>query len=334
MAKIRHQRCPNCGSLDTKKNGHHRGYTRYYCKSCKHYFTDRRSHISARNMFVWFERWVCGKQSIEQLAQDSHYSTRSLLRYFHRMLPRCPEWQMQRRDKVNLMIYGTYFTNEVCLILYRDYRYRVTQLYRFTKTESLREIKEDLQNILNLQIQIESVTCDGAANIIRAVREVCPEAILQRCTFHVAHQVGLWLTKKPKSEAARELLELSKLLAKIQTQPDAQLWMRAFIDWYHKYEAFINEKSYDEESGRWWYKHKLLHRSTTHIKRAIPYLFNYTRYPNIPKISNSIESFFGHLKDVQRLHRGLSREHFINFIKWYLFFQSNKDKLKQKQEEL
>ena len=57
---------------------------------------------------------------------------------------------MQRRDKVNLMIDGTYFTNEVCLILYRDYRYRVTQLYRFTKSESLREIKEDLQNILNL----------------------------------------------------------------------------------------------------------------------------------------------------------------------------------------
>lgn len=65
------------------------------------------------------------------------------------------------------------------------------------------------------------------------------------------------------------------------------------------------------------------------ISSAIPYLFNYTLNPNIPKTSNSIESFLGHLKDVQRLHRGLSREHFVDFTKWYLFFQSNKDKLKQ-----
>lgn len=330
MVQKRHKRCPLCGSLETKKNGHHRGKSRYYCKDCKSYFTDRRKHISDRNMFIWFERWVCYKQSIEQLAAQSGYSQHTLLRYFHRMLPLCPEWQMQRRDKINLMIDGTYFPNDICLILYRDYRYRITQLYRFSKKESFREIKEDLQNILNLDIQIESVTCDGASNIIKAVQEVCPEAILQRCTFHVAHQVGLKLTKRPESKAAQELLELSKLLCKVETQPDAQLWMRAFIDWYHNHEEFINEKSSDQESGRWWYKHKNLHYCTTHIKRAIPHLFNYTRYPNIPKTSNSIESFFGHLKDVQRLHRGLSREHFVNFIKWYLFFQSNKDKLKQK----
>lgn len=162
------------------------------------------------------------------------------------------------------------------------------------------------------------------------MHEVCPEAILQRCTFHVAHQVGVKLTKRPESRAAQELLELSKLLCKVETQSEAQLWMRAFIDWYYKHEEFIKEKSYDQENGKWWYKHKNIHYCTTHIKRAIPYLFNYTRYPNIPKTSNSIESFFGHLKDIQRIHRGLSREHFVNFIKWYLFFQSNKDKLKQR----
>ena len=102
--------------------------------------------------------------------------------------------------------------------------------------------------------------------------------------------------------------------------------MRAFIDWYHIYEEYINEKSRDEQTGRWWYTHKYLHRSVTHIKRAMPYLFNYTRYSNIPKTSNSIESFFGHLKDNLRLHRGLSKEHFKDFVKWYLFLQSNQGK--------
>ena len=71
--------------------------------------------------------------------------------------------------------------------------------------------------------------------------------------------------------------------------------------------------------------HKMLHRSATHIMWAMPDMFSYTRYPNVPKTSNSIESFFGHLKDNLRLHRGLSNEHFKDFVKWYLFLQSNQE---------
>ena len=162
------------------------------------------------------------------------------------------------------------------------------------------------------------------------MREVCPEAIIQRCTFHIANEICLWLTKKPKSDAARELRELACYLSKVDSHEEAQLWMRAFVDWYEKYRNFINEKSYDEKKNRWWYTHKMLHRSATHIIRAIPNMFNYTRYKNVPKTSNSIESFFGHLKDHLRLHRGLSNEHFKDFVKWYLFLQSNHGKASKK----
>lgn len=326
MTQRRRKRCPHCGSLDTKSNGHHRGYKRYYCKNCDSYFTDRREHISDKNMFIWFERWILGKQSIAQLSKQSSYSQRTLKRYFYKILPTCPQWQIQRREKVNLLIDGTYFTNKVCLLLYRDNNIKMTILYRLTKGETLRDLKEDLQNIKKVGIQIESVTCDGAANILKAVREVCPEAVVQRCTFHIAHEIQTWLTKKPKSEAAQELLEIVRYLNRVETNEEAQLWMRAFIDWYREYEEFINEKSYDEEGVHWWYKHKLLHRSATHIKRALPDMFSFTRYDNIPKTSNSIESFFGHLKDHLRLHRGLSEQHFQDFVKWYLFLQSNRNK--------
>ena len=326
MTQKRRIRCPNCGYLDTKRNGKYKNHQHYYCKNCSSYFTDRREHISDKNMFIWFERWILGKQSITQLSKQSSYSERTLKRYFYKLLPTCPQWQIQRREKVNLLIDGTYFTNKVCLLLYRDNNIKMTILYRLTKGETLRDLKEDLQNIKKVGIQIESVTCDGAANILKAVREVCPEAVVQRCTFHVAHEIQTWLTKKPKSEAAWELLDIVRYLNKVETNKDAQLWMRAFIDWYRKYEEFINEKSYDEITGRWWYKHKLLHRSATHIKRALPDMFSFTRYDNIPKTSNSIESFFGHLKDHLRLHRGLSEQHFQDFVKWYLYLQSNRNK--------
>lgn len=324
MGQKRRQRCPHCGYLDTKRNGKYKSHQHYFCTNCKSYFTDRRIHISDKHKFVWFERWILGKQSISQLAAQSDYSERTLKRYFHQQLPRCPQWQIQRRERVNLLIDGTYFTNKVCLVLYRDSHIKMTVLYRLTKGEVLCELKEDLRNIRSIGIQIESVTCDGGANILRAVREVCPEAVLQRCTFHIAHRIQTWLTKRPKSEAARELLEIVRYLNSIETNDDAQLWMRAFIDWYRKHQTFINEKSYDDRTGRWWYKHRLLHRSASHILRALPNMFAFTRYDRIPKTSNSIEAFFGHLKDHLRLHRGLSKKHFQEFVKWYLFLQSNR----------
>ena len=38
-------------------------------------------------------------------------------------------------------------------------------------------------------------------------------------------------------------------------------------------------------------------------------MFKFIDHPDIPKTSNALESFFGHLKDNLRVHRGLSFEH-------------------------
>ena len=327
MVQKRKIRCPQCGFLGTIKKGKRNGYSRYFCKNCGSYFTDRRPHISEKNMFVWFRRWVREKQSISQIAQESGHSERTLKRYFYKILPTCPTWQIQKREKVNLLIDGTYFTNKVCLLLYRDNNIKMTILYRLAQREGLRDLMEDLQAIKDVGIEVVSVTCDGAANILKAARNVFPEAIIQRCTFHIANEVCLWLTKKPKSEAAKELRELVGYLNKVSTHEEAQLWMRAFVDWKTKFNSFINQKTTDEQSGRWWYTHKTLHQSASHIERAMPNMFCYLFSPKIPKTSNSIESFFGHLKDHLRLHRGLSNKHFKDFIKWYLFLQSNEGKV-------
>ena len=43
-------------------------------------------------------------------------------------------------------------------------------------------------------------------------------------------------------------------------------------------------------------------------------------------LPNALESFFGHLKDNLRIHRGLSFEHQQAFVKWYLHFNNEKKK--------
>jgi hypothetical protein len=68
----------------------------------------------------------------------------------------------------------------------------------------------------------------------------------------------------------------------------------------------------------------MVRRSFVTIKNALPDLFHYLENPRIPKSTNGLESFFGHLKQNIFIHRGLSKEHFKNYLKWYLYFKNHK----------
>ena len=67
------------------------------------------------------------------------------------------------------MIDGTYFSNDLCLIIYRDNTIKFTQLYRISNGEWYDELKEDLENLHALGVKIESITCDGHKAILQAI---------------------------------------------------------------------------------------------------------------------------------------------------------------------
>jgi hypothetical protein len=108
----------------------------------------------------------------------------------------------------------------------------------------------------------------------------------------------------------------------IHLPQESNAWIKQLRVWYELHETFVNEKSKNPITGREWYKHKLLKRCVTVIAKSLPNLFHYTSNPRIPKSTNGLESFFGHLKDNLRIHRGMTLEHRKNFIKWYLYFRN------------
>ena len=61
------------------------------------------------------------------------------------------------------------------------------------------------------------------------------------------------------------------------------------------------------------------------IKKALPDMFPYIDNPRIPKTTNGLESFFGHLKGNLNIHRGLSHAHRKEFILWYLFLKNKQN---------
>lgn len=325
-----HIRCSKCCSLNTIKKGKFGDIQRHYCKSCGHYFTHRRADVSVHNRMTWFRQWVEYGHTIEYISKRSGYSERTLKNYFYQYLTNYPTWHIRLAEKVNLLIDGTYFANKVCLVLYQDNNVKATQLYRLTDGEWLEEIIEDLNNLISLGIRIESVTCDGSASIIKAIRKCAPEAIIQRCTVHVQRECLTWLTRNPKSQAGQELRRIVCRLNLIADWDQWGTWVVDMVRWQERHREYLNKKTIpDDDPKRAWFTHKMVRKSFVHIRRALPDLFHYLDNVDIPKSTNALESFFGHLKTNLRQHRGLSKEHFKQYVKWYLFFKNNRDKYKK-----
>ncbi|HJW28297.1 MAG TPA: transposase [Saprospiraceae bacterium] len=195
-------------------------------------------------------------------------------------------------------------------------------MYRLTTGEWYEEFKEDLENLLALQVQIESITCDGHKALLKAVKKVCPHVILQRCLVHIQRMCRIWLTMRPKTIPGLELCFIVSKLHTIKTPMERDYWIVSLVQWHDRHKDFINEKSYQSTTGRYWYKHKLVRRSFMVIRKALPEMFHYLDNDRVPKSTNGLESFFGHLKGHLAVHRGLSIEHRKNFIQWYLYFKN------------
>ena len=210
------------------------------------------------------------------------------------------------------------------MVLYHDYDIHYIQLHRLTDRERYEEVREDLENLKKLGVIIESITCDGHRALLKAIRKVYPQIIIQRCLFHIQRMARVWLTSRPQSNCAKELLVLTQQLMRLHTLELLYQWMFDVHCWEIRHWDFIHERTINPITLRSWYKHKMIRRVRTLLKRAWPDMFHYVTNPKIPKTTNALEGYFSHLKNHLNIHRGLTMQHRIGFIKWYLFFNNSR----------
>lgn len=263
------------------------------------------------------------RQTFKTLSRDSGLSIDTLQKTFYALLLQSPTINILKRSNVHLRLDATYF-EQFCLVCYQDHDDGYTQLIRFTDGEHFKEIREDLDNLIKLGLQIESITTDGHKSILKAIKKSLPDVIVQRCLVHIQRMCLLWLTRFPKHLSAIEMRRLVLLLLQIKTNNDRIYWTRQLEQWYQQHHGYIQEKTINQHTGRYWYTHKLLRRSYFTIKRALPNMFHYLNNPAIPNTTNGIEGFFSHLKNHLDLHRGLTIKHRIDFIKWYVYLSNDK----------
>lgn len=263
------------------------------------------------------------RQTFKTLSRDSGLSIDTLQHIFYTFLRQSPKVKIIKRNNVHLRMDATYF-RQFCLVCYQDHEDGYTQLIRFSDGEHYDEIKEDLKNLIKLGVQIESITTDGHKSVLKAIKKSIPDVLVQRCLIHIQRMCLLWLTRFPKHVAGLELRRLVLLLMIIKTDNDRIHWTKQLQDWYERHREYLQQKTIHPQTGRYWYTHKLLRRSYFTIKRAMPNMFHYLSNPLIPHTTNGIEGFFSHLKNHLDLHRGLTVQHRIDFIKWYVYLSNGK----------
>lgn len=143
----------------------------------------------------------------------------------------------------------------------------------------------DLEFLKQLGLTVISITSDGQKGLIKAINDVYPNAIHQRCIIHIQRMSLAYLTRFPKTDAGIELRFLVKELYKIETYYDRDLWMKHFNKWRERHYDFLKEKS-ESDSGRRWYTHKSLRKTRSLIKNALPNMFCYLDDYRIPKSTN------------------------------------------------
>lgn len=206
-----------------------------------------------------------------------------------------------------LILDGYYVTRFASVLIAQTKTQVVT--WHFTQAETSYTWSELLGKVPHIPF---AVVCDGQKGILKALKTYWPGVVIQRCQFHVIHYCCLLLTKHPETIAAQEFRFLVLKISHIKAKEHCGEWLMRYKAWYHTYHEFLQTRTYQDNTtptGRrkWHYTHGHLHAAHSHLKNALPNLFKYLLYPQIPNTSNHIEGGTNaKLQEYLHLHRGLT----------------------------
>ena len=171
-----------------------------------------------------------------------------------------------------------------------------------------------LQALRNIQAKgttIQSMTCDGR----KGLGKLLPGIPMQLCQFHQVQTLNRYLTRCPKSLAARELRALTLTLKTASQQEFTQ----ALAEWYTRHKTYLNERSLNPFTQKSHYTHKPLRSAYRSLQRNLDKLFTFECYPDlhIQRTTNLLEGRFSDLKRKLRCHQGMNWENKTRFIKDY-----------------
>lgn len=211
--------------------------------------------------------------------------------------------KIHRPRRLFVVVDATYFrkiknTEPWCSVVFRDPIEKENLWFGFGYAENHHLYEQGRRYLESLGYTILGATGDGFS----CIRKVFSDIPFQMCLVHMERIVVRKITRKPKLEAGQVLLALVKSI----NSNSSFVFKERFKKYIERYRDFLNEKTIHPESGISSWTHKELRSAVLSVSTFLPYLFEYEKVKELSQTTNSLEGHFSHVKDIIRIHRGIS----------------------------
>lgn len=293
------KKCPLCNGLKVVKRGTQNGLQTYWCRTCgKRFRSERKKKVNTIKDI--FNNLSFRKQTVRELKEIHNLDKKTISSYIHRYEVKK---KIHNPRGIYLVVDATYFGKRKegtswGVILFRDYLQKENLWWKFVKGERVIDYMEGKDYLEDLGYVIKSVTADGFLGLPRLFSGIP----FQICQFHTKKTCIKYLTNNPQTEAGQVLLAIAKTIPKT----DYIVFKTRLQKYLMHFNSLLNEKTY-HPSGDWSYTYDNIRSAIHTLSKYIDYLFTYEKDLKIPKTTNTCEGHFSHIKDVLRIHRGMSR---------------------------
>lgn len=267
--------------------------------------------------FVWFKKWIIEGYSIRQLSQQSTHSSAKLYGIINYWLSHPPEDDRSVAKSCKHAIFdGTFLHRPNSIVILMDAQTNILLDGKFgIKENSEYQIRSFFQPIKDIGFSPKSFTLDGNPQVIRVLRDIWPEAVIQRCLVHIQRQGLMWCRRFPKRTDAKHLRKLFQGITYIRTLEDRAKFLSDFEIWEQRFGRRLISRP---ERGKVFSDIK---RARSMLLKALPDMFHYLDIPDISKTTNGPEGYFSRLKRNYRCHRGLTPKKRKNYFKWFFILK-------------
>lgn len=313
MVKWDKKSCPYCSSSKVQRNGMSRQRRqRWLCCVCGHTFIWKNRLNKSLRQRIWFIRWIVEGYAIRQLSIQSGHSFSTIRRVIEYWLLHPPCNTKVLSEPRYLIFDGTNLEQHRGI-------FTVMNANGFSVLHGVPDISEGPSDLLPFCLSLaqrrlypKSATVDGNPHLIKILRSLWPDIIIQRCLVHIQRQGLSWCRINPKRTDAKQLRELFLQVMSIDTLAERDLFLAQVNEWEQKYGHQIASSA---ETG-WVFSD--LKRARSMLLSALPDMFHYLYDPNIPKSTNALEGYYARLKQKYYQHRGLVKQHRDAYFTWYL----------------
>ena len=266
---------------------------------------------------VWFRLWIVEGYSVRQLSLQSGHSERKLRCLIHSFLDGPPPASaLKPRAARYLLFDGTFLHRPDSIAVLMDGQTHTVVRGQFGVRENSRlELRSFFEPMMDEGLHPVSLTVDGNRQVIKVLKSLWPDVIIQRCLVHIQRQGLSWCRISPKTLYARQLRDIFSQVTRITTVSERD----AFIDFIQAWDARHGvEIKARKETGRVFSDIK---RARSMLLHALPDMFHHLDDPYIPTTTNGLEGYFSRLKSHYRQHRGLSPQKRPNYFAWYFHFK-------------